>query len=98
VDDFAWPNFAGGRVQLLKDRLKAVQAIVWNAGHDESEPEFAEVILGFQLAVNRYEYFKPILSKAEQWAVFAAAPIGLGYALNCVARKSFFQAGGNTLV
>ena len=55
VNDLAWPNFAGGCVQLLKDRLKAVQAIVWDAGHDEPEPEFAEVILGFQLAVNRYE-------------------------------------------
>ena len=34
-------------------------------GQNEPEPEFAEVILSFQPAVNRYEYIKPILSKAK---------------------------------
>jgi hypothetical protein len=47
VNDFASSNFGGGGVQLLEDRLKAVQAIVGNAGHDEPELEVAEVILSF---------------------------------------------------
>jgi len=65
VNNFAASHFGCCCVQLLEDRLKAVQAIVGNAGDDKTEPEFAEVILSFQPAVNRYEYVKPILSKAE---------------------------------
>jgi hypothetical protein len=98
VHDFASPDFRGCGVQLLEDRHKAVQAIVGNADHDETELEFAEVVLCFQPAVNRNEYIKPILSKAEERTVFAGAPSGLGYALYGVARKGSFQAGGNTLI
>jgi len=98
VNDLALSNFVRSRVQLLENRLKAVQSIVGNASNDEPDPEHAEVILSFQLAVHRYQYVKPILSKAEKWPVFAGAPTGLGYVLYRVTRKSFLQADGNTLV
>jgi hypothetical protein len=98
VKDFTLSNFVDGCAQLFEDRLKAVQSIVGNVGDDEPEPERAQVILGFQIAINRYEYVKPILSEAEQCAVFAGTPASLGYGLHSVTREGSSQAGGNALV
>jgi hypothetical protein len=98
VNDFALPNSAGSRVQLLKDWLKAVQSIVGDVGNDEPEPKLAQIILRLQFAVNRYEYVKPVLGEAEQRAVFTGTPARLGYGLHSVAGEGSSQAGGNTLV
>jgi hypothetical protein len=98
MNDFASLHLGGGYVQLLEDRLKPFQAIVWNSGHDEAKFECAEVVLRFQPAVNRDEDVKPFLSKVEERAVLAGAPSGLGYALYSMARKRSFQSGGNALV
>jgi hypothetical protein len=54
--------------------------------------------LGFQLAINRYEYVKPILGEAEQRAVLAGTPAGLGYGLYSLTREGSSQANGNALV
>jgi len=98
VDYLARADLLGGGLELIKDRLEPVQAVVGNPSDDEPQSELGEVVLGFELTIDGYKDIEALLSQGEQGAVLARAPFGFRYRSDRVPGKGSFQASGDTLV
>jgi hypothetical protein len=98
VDDLTGLYRAGRAEQRVKDWPIRAYFIAWHVGDDESQPESPEVMLLFELTVNRNEDVKRVLRVGQQRAIFAAAPANFSDGPDQVAGECRFDPGVDTFV
>lgn len=74
MNDLTGADGRGGLEQPRKDGPEILNVIVGNGDDDKAKREFGEVLLVFQIFVNRYENRKAPLRQGHQFAVDDASP------------------------
>ena len=59
---------------LRKDRLEKLDVVVGNGNEDRAQPELGEILLMFQILIDRYKDIEALLRKRHKFAVGGAAP------------------------
>jgi hypothetical protein len=79
LNDFAWFHLLRRLAKLFEDRQKFCNQVTPNPRNDESQPKPGQILLKFNLAVDRNENVERALSVQKQFGVFAALPTHLGH-------------------
>lgn len=84
--------------KIGEEGLKRFELTIWYAHDDEAEVKLSQVVLAFQLAINRDENVVPGFRELQERAILRAAPADFGDSPDGMPGKSRFQARRNAFI